>query len=131
MILYLIIAKNKYLWLKSKEQIDRLETTKKWDNDVAIKSCSWGKFQIMGVYLENTSLYNNADDFEKAMNLCEIQHFQFFKIYLKDVVGEKIITAMKNKNWDIIAELYNGKNWKNVNPEYANNLKAFYNEYNK
>ena len=115
---------------KSKEQLDRLEKVKKWDNDIAVKSCSWGKFQVMGVYIEKIKLYKDADEFEKAMNLCEVQHFQFFKSYLIDVIGDNIIKAMRGKNWEKIAELYNGKNWKKTNPDYATNLKKYYEEYN-
>lgn len=115
---------------KSKEQLNRLEKVKKWDNDIAIKSCSWGKFQVMGVYIEKIKLYKDADEFEKAMNLCEVQHFQFFKSYLIDIIGGDLIKAMKEKNWEKIAELYNGKYWKKINPDYATNLKKYYEEYN-
>ena len=64
------------------------------------------------------------------MNLCEVQHFLFFKSYLIDVIGDNIIKAMRGKNWEKIAELYNGKNWKKTNPDYATNLKKYYEEYN-
>lgn len=115
----------------SKEQIDRLEKVKKWDNDIAIKSCSWGKFQVMGIYTENIHTYKDASEFETAMNLCEVQQFQFFKSYLIDVVGNKIVNALREKKWEEIARLYNGKNWKKTNPNYATNLKKYYEEYYK
>lgn len=45
------------------------------------------------------------------MNMCEIQHFAYFKVFLKDATGTSIIQAMKEKNWSKIAELYNGKDY--------------------
>ncbi|MEC5172779.1 N-acetylmuramidase domain-containing protein [Chryseobacterium nepalense] len=95
-----------------KEQFIKLNKAKKIDNDSAIKSCSWGKFQVMGKYYN--FLYNSPNELEDAMNMCEVQHFAYFKIYLKDVTGEPMVKAMKDKNWNKIAELYNG-------PDYAVN----------
>ncbi|RRJ87373.1 DUF3380 domain-containing protein [Paenimyroides tangerinum] len=107
-----------------KEQFKKIYEAKKIDNDSAIKSCSWGKFQVMGKYYNY--LYESPAEMEEAMNMCEVQHFAYFKVYLKDVVGSAIITAMKNKNWAKIAELYNG-------PDYA--VKKYHinmdKEYNK
>ena len=49
---------------------------------------------------------------------------------IRAVAGDNIIKAMRGKNWEKIAELYNGKNWKKTNPDYATNLKKYYEEYN-
>lgn len=38
---------------------------------------------------------------------------------------------MKNKNWELIASKYNGSAWKNYNPDYATNIKKYYNEFKK
>lgn len=107
-----------------KEQFIKLGKAKKINNDAAIKSCSWGKFQVMGKYFNN--LYSSPSELEKAMNMCEVQHFAYFKVYLKDVTGEEMIKAMKEKNWNKIAELYNG-------PDYSKNKyhTKMKNEYNK
>lgn len=91
------------------EQFGKLEKAKKIDNDSAIKSCSWGKFQVMGKYYNY--LYGTPDEMEDAMNMCEVQHFAYFKVYLKDVTGAPMIKAMKDKNWNKIAELYNGPDY--------------------
>lgn len=63
----------------------------------------------MGKYY--TYLYSTPNDMEEAMHMCEVQHFACFKVYLKDVVGSPMIKAMKNKNWNKIAELYNGSDY--------------------
>jgi hypothetical protein len=106
------------------EQFDKLAKAKKINNNTAIKSCSWGKFQVMGKYYDN--LYSSPNELEEAMNMCEVQHFAYFKVYLKDVTGAGMIKAMKEKNWNKIAELYNG-------PDYAKNKyhTKMKNEYNK
>ena len=115
----------------SRDQLKRLEKVKEWDYEVAVKSCSWGKFQTMGAYYHKCDFYKNVKEFEEAMNLCELQHFQYFKVFLKIVKGAKIIQAMKNKNWRDIAKYYNGLSWESTNPTYADNLEKYYNEFKK
>lgn len=104
---------------------DKLKTAKSIDYDCAVQSCSWGKFQVMGFHYAN--LYSSPRELEKAMNMCELQQFKYFVSYLKNTSG--MVDALKNKNWERIATLYNGPNWKNQNPEYANNIKRYYNQF--
>ena len=59
--------------------------------------------------------------------MCELQQFKYFVSYIKKKNG--MVDALKNKNWERIATLYNGPNWKNQNPEYANNIKRYYNQF--
>ncbi|OSI13931.1 hypothetical protein BV914_11340 [Neisseria dumasiana] len=65
------------------EQFIKLENAKKIDIESAIKSCSWGKYQIMGKYFRDGNFYNSPQDLEIAMNMCELQHFAYFNNYLK------------------------------------------------
>ena len=104
---------------------DKLKTAKSIDYDCAIQSCSWGKFQVMGFHYAN--LYSSPRELEKAMNMCELQQFKYFVLYLKKTNG--MVDALKNKNWEGIATLYNGSKWKEKNPEYANNVKKYYNQF--
>lgn len=104
---------------------EKLKIAKSIDYDCAIQSCSWGKFQVMGFNYAN--LYSSPRELEKAMNMCELQQFKYFVSYLKNTSG--MVDALKNKNWERIATLYNGPNWKNQNPEYANNIKRYYNQF--
>lgn len=110
------------------DQLDRLEKVKKWDESIAIESCSWGKFQTMGEYIEedNEGTYKNLPDFENAMNMCEVQQFKYFTYFMKKIKGKRLIDAMKNKDWEGIAKWYNGANWKDDNPDYAKNIKKYY-----
>ena len=104
---------------------DKLKTAKSIDYDCAIQSCSWGKFQVMGFHYAN--LYSSPRELEKAMNMCELQQFKYFVLYLKKTNG--MVNALKRKNWEEIATLYNGPKWKEKNPEYANNIKRYYNQF--
>ena len=103
----------------------KLGIAKEIDYDCAVLSCSWGKFQVMGLYYSN--LYSSPSALEEAMNKCELQQFRYFLSYLKNTNG--IIMALKNKNWESIARLYNGANWKNQNPKYASNIEKYYNQF--
>ena len=104
---------------------EKLKIAKSIDYSCAVQSCSWGKFQVMGFHYAN--LYSSPRELEKAMNMCELQQFKYFVLYLKKTNG--MVDALKNKNWERIATLYNGPNWKNQNPEYANNIKRYYNQF--
>lgn len=104
---------------------EKLKIAKSIDYSCAVQSCSWGKFQVMGFHYAN--LYSSPRELEKAMNMCELQQFKYFVSYLKNTSG--MVDALKNKNWERIATLYNGPNWKNQNPEYANNVKRYYNQF--
>lgn len=112
---------------KYSEQYEKLEKAKKIDYNTAVKSCSWGKFQVMG--FNYAVAFSSPKEMEKSVNLCEIQQFYFFIGYLEKTNG--IIDAMKNKNWELIAAKYNGSKWKTYNPDYATNIKKFYNEFKK
>ena len=103
----------------------KLGIAKEIDYDCAIQSCFWGKFQVMGLYYSN--LYSSPSELEEAMNKRELQQFRYFLSYLKNTNG--IIMALKNKNWESIARLYNGANWKKQNPKYASNIEKYYNQF--
>ncbi|WP_223543368.1 N-acetylmuramidase domain-containing protein, partial [Pseudomonas sp. GL-B-12] len=87
------------------DQYSRLKRAREINRAAAIKSCSWGKFQVMGEYYRH--LYESADDLEKAQNYCALQHLQYFKIFLTK--EKNLIGPMKDKDWTLIAQKYNGK----------------------
>jgi hypothetical protein len=106
------------------EQYEKLKTAKEINYTCALKSCSWGKFQVMG--FNYAVAFSSPEEMEKAVNMCELQQFNFFVGYLENTNG--LLNAMKNKDWESIAEKYNGSSWKTTNPDYANNIKKYYNE---
>jgi hypothetical protein len=86
------------------EQYSRLVRAGEINRAAAIKSCSWGKFQVMGEYYRH--LYESAEELEKAQNYCALQHLQYFKVFLTK--EKNLIDPMKNKDWTRIAQKYNG-----------------------
>lgn len=107
------------------DQYEKLSTAKEIDYTSALKSCSWGKFQVMG--FNYAVAYDTPEEMEKAVNTCELQQFKFFIGYLENTSG--LIQAMKDKDWEKIAEKYNGASWETYNPEYASNIETYYNEF--
>ena len=106
-------------------QYEKLAIAKNIDNDSAIQSCSWGKFQVMGSYYSYGG-YATPTEFEEAMHLCELQQFVYFKNFLSKV-SPKIIKPMREKNWAIIAEIYNGPDYSTG--AYDTKMRNAYNKY--
>ena len=110
---------------KYSEQYTKLVTAKEIDYTSAIKSCSWGKFQVMG--FNYAVAFDTPEQMEEAVNKCELQQFKLFVGYLENTSG--LIQSMKDKKWETIAYKYNGSAWRSHNPNYANNIKKYYNEF--
>ena len=48
------------------------------------------------------------------------------KAFLKFAKTNKtLLSGLRNKNYEQIAEGYNGAEWRNLNPEYASNIEKF------
>ncbi|GBU20615.1 hypothetical protein R80B4_00494 [Fibrobacteres bacterium R8-0-B4] len=105
---------------------DKLQTAKTIDVDCAIMSCSWGRFQVMG---ENFlwGKYSSPQELELAMNACDLQQFKYFVAFLEKKHG--MLNALLSKNWEKIAECYNGKEWKTKNPTYAGDIEKYYYQF--
>lgn len=91
--------------------------------DIALKSASWGKFQIMG---SNYRLcgYNNATDFVNAMFLSEKLHLRMFCNYLFNTFLDDELRA---KDWTKFAIGYNGAGYKRN--KYDIKMAAAYRKY--
>ncbi|WP_460154659.1 N-acetylmuramidase domain-containing protein [Pseudomonas sp. S2_G10] len=94
-----------YVYGSLDEQYSRFKRAREINHAAAIKSCSWGKFQVMGEYYRH--LYSSIEELEEAQNYCALQHLQYFKVFL--VKEKKLMEPMKNKDWLLIAQKYNGK----------------------
>ena len=71
--------------------------------------------------------YTDVFAFVKAMCSGDPAHIKAFLKFAKSKID--LLEGLREKNYEKIAEGHNGKSWKEVNPEYANNLEQFYNEY--
>lgn len=80
------------------------------DPDAAMMSCSWGKFQILGLNHKICG-FDTVGEFVEAMKESEGRHLDAFVAF---VIGNKLDKALRDKNWAAFARGYNG-------PGYAKN----------
>lgn len=87
------------------KQHERLQRAARIDRDCALRSASWGAFQIMGF---NWSLTNSQSlqDFITRMYKNEDEHLIMF---FEFCVNKKLLPLLREKNFAKFAEIYNGK----------------------
>lgn len=88
----------------------RLTEACKLDRKAALRSTSWGKFQIMG-FNHAAAGYDYLDAFVAAMALTERHQLDAFVAFLKH---EKLDAALREGRWADFARRYNG-------PRFAEN----------
>ncbi|MDI1261603.1 N-acetylmuramidase domain-containing protein [Aquabacterium sp.] len=117
----------------------RLINAYRLDPDAALRSCSWGKFQIMG---DNYTLCGarNAHEFVSAICASEYKQIDLMAQFIrlkpapwkdpKDKKAGKALSlwdAIKFKDWAMIAFNYNGPGYKTYS--YDTKLKAAYEKH--
>ncbi len=78
------------------------------DEIAALKSCSWGMFQLMGFNYESCG-YKDVKGFVAAMKASERGQLDAFVGFCKKRRG--MVDAMRNKDFATMAMLYNGKDY--------------------
>lgn len=114
-------------WDKSKAkygseniQYIKLREAVRLDREAAYKSCSWGKFQILGLnYL--LCGYGSLEEFVFAMYESETEHL---KAFINFILNNKLEGYLRQKKWRIFAEKYNGRAQRLNN--YAQKLETYY-----
>ncbi len=79
------------------------------DNDSALMSASWGKFQIMGMNYK-TAGYEDVNSFTDAQKESEIKQLQAFIGFISNTQskGKSLLEYLKTKDWAGFARGYNG-----------------------
>lgn len=118
-------AWNPALYAYGEREYDRLEKAMILDRDAALKSASWGRFQVMGFNHEIAG-YPSVQQFVSAMCASERAHLDAFVSF---VIGNGLDVAIRSKDWTRFAKGYNG-------PQYAKNqydekIKAAYVTHSK
>lgn len=109
-------------------QYKRLVKAYQLDPDAALQSCSWGKFQLMGTNYKDAG-FDSVRAFARAMSRNEVEHL---KALLRFARRKPLLLAgLREANFEKIAAGHNGGLWRKVNPEYAENLRRFYDVYTK
>lgn len=90
-------------------QYERLELAMNLNQEAALKSCSWGLFQIMG---ENFKQAGFADVYKmvEAMVSGSPGQLKAFVSFIKR--SNTLHTALKAKDWETFARYYNGPGYK-------------------
>jgi hypothetical protein len=101
---------NKQFYKGNEEEYPRLMKAMAVNRQAALKSASWGMFQIMGFNHEGCG-YGSVELFVQAMFESEGKHLRAFCAFLKK---SKLDGHLKTKNWASFAAGYNG-------PAYAEN----------
>ncbi len=109
------------------KEYDRLAEAKKIDEEAALKSASWGEFQIMG-FNHDVVGYSDVFSFVEAMHTAGKNQLGSLMGYLK---GNNLIRHVQgaSKNWAALAKGYNGPSYA-VN-QYDVKMKAAYDRFSK
>ncbi|MEY8712545.1 hypothetical protein A9B99_06100 [Mangrovibacter phragmitis] len=101
---------------KYSAQYGKLEEAMKLDKNAALRSASWGAFQIMGNNFREAG-FSSVDDFVKAMGTLQGQLDAFVRFIANNAHRKN---ALINKNWASFAYNYNGPAYRKNN--YDNKL---------
>ncbi|MFC4688646.1 N-acetylmuramidase family protein [Epilithonimonas pallida] len=103
----------------------RLEKAAKLDRTAALKSASWGRFQIMGFNFAMVG-FSTLQDFINAMYRSEADQLKAFVQFIK---ANKLDDELRDKRWSDFARIYNGKNF-HIN-EYDKRMAVAYKKFKK
>ncbi|MGS0897242.1 N-acetylmuramidase domain-containing protein [Burkholderia stagnalis] len=108
-------------------QYEKLIRAADLDFEVAVMSCSWGGFQILGEYYESCGCSTPFEFADKFMSGSDGQA-EIFVAFMKNMksVG---VDGLREHKWEQVADSYNGTSWRKKNPHYADNLKKYYEQY--
>lgn len=90
----------------------RLRAAQAIDHDIALESCSWGQYQIMGYHWDALG-YQSVQHFVELMSESEANQLDAFVKFIE--LDSNLHKALKAKKWTDFAKLYNG-------PAYARNF---------
>lgn len=116
---------NRSLYKGGEKEYDRLKEAIALDRDAAIRSASWGRFQIMG-FNHKKAGHALLDSFIKAMFASESKQLDAFVSFLK---SEKLDVPLKAKDWSAFAKGYNGSGY--AQNQYDVKMKIAYEKYAK
>lgn len=110
---------------KESDQYPKLEKALKIDETAALKSCSWGMFQVLG---ENHRIcgYDTVQAFVLAMMEDEENHLA---ACIQFLIANHLDDDLRAHRWEILARGYNGPGYKKN--QYDSKLTAAYAKWQK
>ena len=86
----------------------RLQRAMVLDRDAALRSASWGKFQIMG-FNHVIAGHTTLQKFVNAMYRGEREHLNAFVAF---VLSKRLGPALRRLDWEMFASVFNGRGYK-------------------
>ncbi|WP_367989242.1 N-acetylmuramidase family protein [Vibrio sp. NTOU-M3] len=99
------------LYVGGEKEYERLQKAMQLDRTAALKSASYGRYQIMG-FNHQASGYDDVESYVRDMFLAERHHLMAFVNFIKS--NSKLTQAIQTLDWPSFARYYNG-------PAYAEN----------
>lgn len=109
----------------SKSQYGRFSNAFALDPEAAMKSASWGRYQIMG-FNYRWAGFNTVGEFVDAMKVSEDDHL---KAFVKLIKAWGLTQELKSHNWAGFARQYNGAGYKRN--KYDEKLAAAYEKFRR
>jgi hypothetical protein len=116
---------NKTLYKGGEKEYDRLEKAMGLDRAAALKSASWGRFQIMGFHFAAVG-YSSVEAFVQAMYRSEGAQLDSFVTFLQH---QHLAAPLREKRWADFARGYNGAGFAANHYDYR--LKTAYEQFAK
>lgn len=102
----------------------RLQKAVQLDKPAALKSASWGRFQILGLNHVQAG-FTSLQDFINAMYRSEQSQLEAFVDFIKN--DKRLLNALQTLNWTAFARIYNGPAYR-IN-RYDTRLQLAYDRY--
>ena len=90
----------------------RLAKARRIEKNIGLESASWGMFQIMGYHWQSLG-YQSAVDFVLTLSKGEPEQLEAFCRFIEQ--DKRLLNAIRAKDWDLFARVYNGKDYKKNN----------------
>lgn len=107
---------------KYRAQYKKLLRAYRLNTSAALKSASWGKFQIMGRWHEQAG-YSTVDEFVIGISASEKNHLKAFVSFIE--ADPRLSSAIIKKDWLAFAKAYNGPKQKGYDKKMQENYNAF------
>lgn len=104
-------------------EYERLSAAKLIDEEAALRSASWGLFQIMGFHAEFLK-YEDVFDYVKRQYVSEREHLEAFGRFIE---ANNLTRHLRAHQWAKFARGYNGPGY--AQNKYDTKLKHFYEHY--
>lgn len=112
------------LYLGGEKEYGRLQTAMTLDRTAALKSASFGRYQIMG-FNHQAAGYDDLEIFVRDMFFAERHHLIAFVNFIKS--NRRLLDAIQSLDWPNFARYYNGPSY--AENHYDEKLESAYSKY--